>query len=92
MNDPGRTIAKGTVFIVTEGEFSEYVVVGAFRALRDFSPSEEAALITPIEKEESDEWYCRIEKFIPQLIRLGIVEEVDCERLHLGSYGELDPG
>jgi hypothetical protein len=40
-------------------------------------------------EDESDVKSAMRDFFLPELVRMGVVMDIDCKELHLGSYGRL---
>lgn len=87
-----RTIRKGQIIAITDGEYSDYCLRDHMRALRDFDPVAEAERFKPTElrKDYSGE----DAEYIAWLIRESIVETLpigEVVELHVGSYSCLKP-
>lgn len=86
----------GTIFILTEGEYSDYGISATLRALKDFDF--DAELMDVVKAQQDADWEpgdtLRIETFraIEALEQKGFVEHVRIPELHVGSYGQFEPG
>lgn len=85
-------IKKGTVLCLETGEYSDYVVHGPFRVLRDFDQGQvvaqfKAQWTPPHEwRDEPDP-----DEFMGWLVSERYIEDIDpVLRWHLGSYGSMD--
>lgn len=85
-------IKAGQIVVVTDGEYSDYCLRGAIRALRDFDVKEaESEFLRQLDTNED---HLRLgEMWLAWLIRRGFVEPADSEivELYVGSYGQLKP-
>lgn len=76
-------IPAGALFTVTTGEYSDYVVLGVFRALREFNP--DVLLNQWLHKHpDQREYYSFSEqKFLAEMVREGHLEPVESGEWHL---------
>ncbi len=84
----------GTVILFSQGDYSDYCVIGVFRALRDFDYDEERAKFAPGYEAMMEEWWSHpIPRPSPmpvslnyamtaELVRKGFVEEIDYVEEH----------
>ncbi len=88
-------VKAGKLFVISEGEYSDYGYAGHFLALVEITPDmfqeviDECLKHIPKEDDYFDTTYGASEKFLPALIRRGWVIDVDVQVIHKGSYGRL---
>lgn len=86
----GIPVEAGKLICFSTGEYSDYSYDGHFLTLEP--------LTRPVVEEIAD--ICRARAleenrydpkgyFIPELIKRGLIMVVDCQEIHIGSYGEL---
>lgn len=81
-----RPIPKGMLFTVTAGVYSDYGVMGVFRAVADIDV---AALVNEYLSEmprQRKRHQFNEREFLAWLYRRGVLEAVQCMELHLGDY------
>jgi len=87
----GLPVEAGKLICFSTGEYSDYGYDGHFLTLEP--------LTRPMVEEVADKCRARcLEEdgydpkgyFIPELIKRGLIMIVDCQEIHIGSYGELD--
>ena len=85
-------IKAGRLLQFSEGEYSDYGIGGTFVALRDLTTGDiaDCASIAAMNRyagyKPSDAAKSGVKA---ELIRQGFLLEVDCEEIHLGSFGEI---
>lgn len=80
----------GKLLILDEGEYSDRSSHGPFRVLKDFDVAE-AIEATTAEHKPTDEWdRCTPDSLVAWLHANGLIEDVECQWCHVGSYGRLE--
>ena len=90
-------IPKGKIIILTAEDYSDYYIRAVLRAKKDITDK----IMNDIEKSvrenvafvrrSGEDRIASLQKyFVARLITAEYFEELDCEELHLGSYGELE--
>lgn len=92
-------VKAGKLFCISRGEYSDYGVYGHFLALQDITHEtfqeivEECKTRQKVENDKeawsAGDFYGADDRFVPELIRRGLVMDIDCYEIHTGSYGEL---
>ena len=81
----------GELLILETGEYSDKSWSGPFKVLKDFDIREAAAQykseFKPDENSYSDE--PSPYEFRDWLSKTGLIEDVDCRSVHIGSYGSV---
>ena len=99
-------VHAGKLFCLSSGEYSDYGYEGHFLALMDITNdvlteaknrATERAKVEPNSWGKipgpDEDWLIRDaarSNFIPELVRMGAVLDIDCTEIHLGSYGNLE--
>jgi hypothetical protein len=88
-------VKKGQMITFAEGEYSDYCVNGLVRANKDFNlyTLKEEWMQENTKEEDKGGWrrYRRTVtgmEFLPWLVKMGLVEDVDYLEVHTGGYGE----
>jgi len=81
------TIVAGTVFTITESDYSDYCVEGVFRAVKDFVPDDLLDQWLAANPRERERYRFDAPSFLAWVARQGVFERVDSVNWHLGSYG-----
>lgn len=76
-------IKAGQLAMLTEGEWSDYSPIFAVRALCDINIAEQMAAFHDAHR---GRWTFN-QQFALWLIKQGLVDEVECAEIHLGSHG-----
>ena len=86
----------GAYIAIERGEYSDRDVIVFGRVLKTFDAKAECArwmVENPTDEDSSGEtpnyYGFKDEAFVPWLIAQGFIEELDTERLHIGSYGRV---
>lgn len=102
---PDVRVPAGKLFCFSEGAYSDYGYIGHFLALVDITNAtlqeaadraRERAKVEPchfggeVPTEDYEINYATKALFIPELVRMGVVLDIDCAEIHIGSYGQLD--
>ena len=89
-----HTIPAGKLFCFSEGEYSDYGYVGHFLALEEITwDTFTKARAAAFKADEDDEWDQEsLDRFIAELIRMGVVMDVEVRQIHVGSYGRVEIG
>lgn len=85
-----KDIEAGTIINITEGEYSDFHVLGTFRVLKKISLKRMLAICRTVEEISEDDFGLTY-KTIDYLQGFGYVEEINNRTIHLGSYGQLGP-
>lgn len=81
-------VKKGTVIALTQGEYSDYYLMGHAKALKDFYLQVEAVIY----RSKDSSGTGGPDSFAAYLIREGVIEPYDgVIEIHIGSYGRIDP-
>lgn len=97
-------VPAGKLFCFSSGEYSDYGYEGHYLALVDITGelleqakenAKERANVTPdaggnLPEEDYELEYGTRQFFIPELLKLGAMLDIDCAEIHIGSYGQLD--
>lgn len=87
LKDKPRIIAKNTLTLFTHGNYSDFGVLGLFKALKNIDVS---FLRKEFEKDNPDvDIYDKEHVFTVWLIRKKYFEEVTYSTLYTGSYGDI---
>ena len=89
-----RNVARGELFFVSSGEYSDYQVNGIFKCLKEFNPDEFACPATKrIYSEVNKTWYASFEEeaYLSLLTIGGFIEQVPAFEFHLSDYGDYEP-
>ena len=82
-----ETIKAGTLIVFSQGEYSDYSLMGHFVVLKDM---EKEDLDKASEEERKKEVYKQSTVVvIANLITEGYLLEVHCREIHLGDYGRI---
>jgi hypothetical protein len=81
---------RETRFIATTGEYSDYYIVGSFKALEDFDLSEINKKYLTENPDQKGRYNFNDDKFIAFLIKNKYIEETKMIELHLGDYGTME--
>lgn len=76
----------GQLLILETGEYSDYTFHGPFRVSKDFDMRE---LSETFKDSQDDPSYC-LYGFIGFLSSAGYVEDIECDHIHIGSYGSIE--
>ena len=76
----------GTLILVDQGEYSNYVVMGFFVALRDFTPANEIELFLQENPAQKEDYKFDQDLFLAYLIGKGLLLEIQYGNLYMGSY------
>ena len=94
MNKTQATIPAGTIVTMTTGEYSDYSIIGAFRAVRDITHDDIERVKREIEERPNrDEMYGYelYTAFIAVLVASGFLEDTPSAEIYLGDYGRIEP-
>lgn len=94
MTEKHATIPAGTIVTMTTGEYSNYSIIGAFRAIKDITHDDiERAKREIEERPNRDEMYGYelYTAFIAVLVISGFLEDIPSAEIYLGDYGRIDP-
>lgn len=92
-DDPPKrlaTIPKGTLFSITNDEYSSYSLHGHFRALADIDAEQLRSQWLAAHPEQATQYNFDEDKFLAWVWKLQIMEPVDCFEWHLHDYGDAD--
>ena len=78
-------LKAGKLLMIDIGHYSDHSVIGFFVVLEDFDPMKIAAEFLAAEPEERDYSYNLYDKFVAQLIKRGLLLEIEYNNLFLGS-------
>jgi hypothetical protein len=84
-------IKKGTLVLLTSGEYSDYDLKAIGRATQDIDPEGLRQEWFSMHPEQADQYSAEFYAFVAWLAKSGLIEEMPCVELHLGSYGNLEP-
>lgn len=76
----------GELLILETGEYSDYTFHGPFRVQCDFDLRDQIERF--LDTQEDRDW-CSHYDFIAFLSKDGFIQDVECEHIHIGSYGRL---
>ena len=85
-------IAKGALFVLTEGEYSDYQMMVVCRATEDIDPqalTREYLAAYPQQAEDYDAEFYHFAKWLT--VDRQAAEEAACWEWHLGEYGTFRP-
>lgn len=91
MDKTTTDIGKGDLLTIATGEYSDYSVLGVFRALKQFNPDVEVKRYKDSHPTEDGDEYRELSDFVAWLGAEGLVETVPSREWHIGSYGRLEP-
>ena len=82
----------GELVILENGEYSDRSWSGPFRVLKDFDMVELAEQLKATFQPEQDHYSSEPGPydFIQWLSAEGYLQDVECRRVHVGSYGQLE--
>lgn len=80
--------SRGTIIIFEEGEYSDFGYCGQVVVLRKLDLRAEVAAWKASVKE--DDWDKGPDMFVADLIARQIVAPLDCQTVHIGSYGRVE--
>src|ERR1700733_6720302 len=87
-------VAKlGTMLLISQGEYSSYQRMGWFMVVQTFSPQAEVAEYMAATGKSANEYASfDPEKFIPQLLKKGLIVEVNefFDEWFMGDYGKAN--
>lgn len=90
----GLPVEAGKLICFSTGEYSDYSYDGHFLTLEPLTrPMVEEVVEeckTKARVENDGEEYGATGYFIPALIKRGLIMIVDCQEIHVGSYGRLE--
>ena len=86
MTSKAATIPAGMIFTVTSGEYSDHMVHGVFRALRDISPDDLLAEYLKDNPHEAKPYRFNETRFLSAAYRGGLIECVECMAWDIGAY------
>lgn len=81
------TIPKGALLTISTGEYSDYVVLGVFRAKAPLDVSalrQEYLALRPV---EAKEYHFHEHAFLGWVVRKGLLDHEECFEWYLGAYG-----
>lgn len=97
MAEEDTFIRRGRLVVFSRGEYSDYRYSGIFVALDDISrelmteiADECRAAMRTENGDDGTDDFGADEKFIPALIKRGLLLAVDYDEIHYGSYGRLE--
>jgi hypothetical protein len=79
-------IPAGAIFTVTSGEYSDYYIVGVFRALREIEPNILLKQWLTNHPEQQEDYNFEEKEFLAWITQNGYLEVVDCYNWKLESY------
>lgn len=83
-------VAKaGTLLLFDRGEYSDYCVIGLFKAEKDFNPYEVLEGYLVENPENRDDYGFEADRFIAFLLANGYVTEAGYHNFYLGGYGDM---
>jgi hypothetical protein len=83
-------VKKGQQLLLTEGEYSDYSVIGIFTAKEDLNTKELKAEYLKSYPKQDQPYRSDHHKFVNWLCNTkNLVDEVDFRELHIGSYSSL---
>lgn len=86
------TIRKGTLLLLSRGEYSDYDVTAVCRATQDFDPDALKREWLDAHPDQDEQYRADLSAFLAWLLNVkAIAEELEVTELHLGSYSTLDP-
>lgn len=80
----------GQLLVIDHGEYSDYSVIGFFVVLRNFEPSIEVGAYLDANSGERKPYSFSHEKFLAFLLSKGLLLEIPCGNIYLGSYGSVE--
>ncbi|MEK7499537.1 MAG: hypothetical protein AAB649_02935 [Patescibacteria group bacterium] len=72
------------------GEYSDHRVLGVFRVTKDFKPKDYLADYLSVHPEQTKQYRFEKSVFLAKLVVAGLLEEVDCRPMYLGSYSSAN--
>ena len=96
MTDQTNIYPKGTILLFEEGEYSNFGYCGQTVTLRELNlRAEIKAWRENLGKDEDGDWIADNyghgpSKFVADLIARQIVAPLDCQTVHIGSYGKVE--
>lgn len=82
-------IPAGVTFTVSTGEYSDYLVHGVFRALKDIDPQKLAENWLQKHPDEAQNYTFNERKFLGEAFRAGLFEHVPSFEWHLSNYSKI---
>lgn len=85
----------GTLVLLSEGEYSDYLVGPLFRCLKDLhleSLAESFYAHAPVDKFDEHRKDVGASSFALWIVSSGWVEEIEYQEVHVGSYGDFKCG
>jgi hypothetical protein len=96
MQNQNVDVKAGKLFCISRGEYSDYRYEGHFLALQDIDRATLQSVVDDCRaehnrrEESEDKYWGNVEDlFMPELIRRGLVMDIDVQEIHTGSYGDL---
>lgn len=91
-SDGGKKIKKGSLLLLTRGEYSDYDVTAVGRALETFDPEDLRQEWYGLHPGDREQCSADLSAFVAWLINAkGLIEELEHVELHVGSYANLEP-
>lgn len=82
-----RTIKAGETLAISQGEYSDYSVLGVFEVLQDFNPDDIRKEYLAQNPEQKKPYGFNEEQFLATLAGKGILKDIPYVELHLSDYG-----
>ena len=98
-NRPELLVPAGKLFQFTEGEYSDFGIMGTFLALEDITKTllletknliQAELLISLSDPYDHEISQGLADRFLPALVRKGVLMDVDMVSLHYSNYGRFE--
>ena len=83
-------IEKGKLVVISQGEYSDYQVLGVFIAEERFNPDDLKDEYLKLCPEEKQPYKFEERKFLNFVISKKLLKEIEYCEFHLGNYGKID--
>jgi hypothetical protein len=80
-------IPAGSLLTITLREYSDYSVIGVFRAMADIDPDRVRGQWLQDHPDEREECCFEEYKFLAWIAACGLIQPLECYEWHLGNYG-----
>lgn len=87
MDKRSAIIPKGMLFTITRGVYSDLENLGVFRALKDIDADVLLKKWFEDNPEQSKDYGFKDTKFLAQMVKDGVLEDVPSMEFHLHDYG-----
>ena len=81
-------IEKGKLVVISQGEYSDYCVLGVFIAQQKFNPDDLREEYLQIHPKHKEPYQFNERMFVEFIVSKKLVKEIKFDEFHLGGYGE----